>query len=301
MRILVSGSHGLVGSALVPWLRKRGHHVVFLNRSRSATKAGEVYWDPTTGKIDLANAGDLDAVVHLAGENLAGGRWTTARKARIWSSRVPATRLLADTIVRLPTPPRVFVSASAIGYYGSRGDEILNEESGRGEGFLADLCEAWEAAARQASSTTIRVVCLRFGVILSGRGGALAKMLPSFRLGVGGPLGSGRQYWSWITLHDTVSAIAHALEADGLFGPVNVVAPTPVQNLEFVKVLGQVLSRPTVLRVPAFVLRVVLGELANEALLASARVEPQQLLRTGFEFRHSELALGLKECLAEQA
>lgn len=301
MRILVSGSHGLVGSALVPWLRKRGHHVVFLNRSRSATKAGEVYWDPATGKIDLANAGDLDAVVHLAGENLAGGRWTTARKARIWSSRVPATRLLADTIVRLPTPPRVFVSASAIGYYGSRGDEILNEESGRGEGFLADLCEAWEAAARQASSTTIRVVCLRFGVILSGRGGALAKMLPSFRLGVGGPLGSGRQYWSWITLHDTVSAIAHALEADGLFGPVNVVAPTPVQNLEFVKVLGQVLSRPTVLRVPAFVLRVVLGELANEALLASARVEPQQLLRTGFEFRHSELALGLKECLAEQA
>ena len=301
MRILVSGSHGLVGMALLPALAGKGHQVVRLVRGLSVAAGSEVSWDPEGGRLDPASLGGFEGVVHLAGESIAAGRWSESRKARIRESRVKGTRLLAEALTALPQPPRVFISASATGYYGDRGEEMLVEESPRGVGYLPEVCRAWEAATEPAARIGIRVVSLRFGVILSPAGGALAKMLFPFKMGAGGILGSGRQYLSWISLEDAVGSILHALATSPLRGPVNAVAPLPVTNAEFTKTLGRVLRRPTVLPMPAFALRLAFGEMADVLLLASTRVEPKRLLASRYPFRHTELEGALQDLLARSS
>jgi uncharacterized protein (TIGR01777 family) len=299
MNILVSGSTGLVGSALVPSLTADGHTVTQLVRTASPHLDRTALWDPVKGEIDTAALEGQDAVVHLAGENIATGRWTAAKKARIKDSRVNGTRLLCEALSRLSRPPQALLCASAIGYYGSRGDEVLTEESSAGSGFLADICREWEAAAAPAVQKGIRVVHLRFGVIFSARGGPLTKMLTPFRLGVGGRIGSGRQYLSWVAIDDVMGAIHHALRTSSLQGPVNVVAPRPVTNLEFTKTLGRVLGRPTIAPLPGFMARLMLGEMADELLLASARVQPTRLLDTHYPFRFPELEGALRHLLGK--
>jgi hypothetical protein len=301
MRVLISGSTGLVGSALVPFLTTGGHEVVRLVRSQTQIPpaTGALTWDPAAGKLEAAALEGFDAVVHLAGEGIAAARWTERQKARIRDSRVQGTRLLAETIARLKSPPKVFVSASAIGYYGDRGDEILTEASPSGANFLADVCRAWEAAAEPARQAGVRVVAARFGVILSPRGGALKQMLTPFRMGAGGVLGSGRQFMSWIALDDAVGGLHHALVHPELAGPVNIVAPRAATNAEFTKTLGRVLSRPTIFPVPAGIARLVFGQMADELLLASARVEPRRLLESGYQFRYPELEDALRHVLGK--
>jgi hypothetical protein len=299
MRILVTGSTGLVGSALVPFFTGGGHQVTRLGRSMTGAPASDLTWDPGAGRLDSAGLEGFDAVVHLAGENIGTGRWTAAKKDRIRRSRVEGTRLLCESLSRLTRPPRTLVCASAIGYYGSRGDEILKEESAPGKDFLAEVCRAWEKASAPAAAKGIRVVHLRFGVILSPRGGALTRMLLPFRLGAGGVIGSGSQHMSWISLDDAVGAVHHALDAEGLSGPVNAVAPKPVTNREFTRTLGTVLSRPTIFPVPAFAARLAFGEMADALLLSSARVEPARLLATGYRFRHPDLEAALRQMLGK--
>jgi len=240
----------------------------------------------------------VEAVVHLAGEGIANGRWTARKKARILQSRTQGTRLLSQTLARLTHPPRVLVSASAIGYYGDRGEEALNEESSKGWGFLPEVCEAWEGATAPAADAGIRVVRARLGVVLSPSGGALALMRLPFALGIGGRLGSGRQFMSWVAIDDVVGAFHYALTSDYLRGPVNVVAPNPVRNREFTTILARTLSRPAVLPVPAVVLRLLVGQLADEALLGSARVLPSKLRLTGYAFRYPDLEAALRDLLA---
>jgi len=301
MRIAVTGSTGLVGAALTTLLSRRGHEVIRMVRSASASGAGVARWDPRAGTIDAAALEGLDAVVHLAGENIAARRWTAAQKERIRESRVKGTRLLGESLARLVRPPRVWVSASAIGYYGNRGDEILREESPPGSGFLAEVCIAWEEATKVAEDRGIRVVHLRTGIVLSRSGGALARMLTVFRLGVGGTVGNGRQYMSWIAIEDVIGAIAHALTADTLRGAMNTVAPRPATNREFTKTLGRVLSRPTVFPLPAFAARLALGEMANHLLLASQRVEPARLIAASYQFRFPDLEGALRHLLEKAA
>ena len=297
MRILVSGSHGLVGSSLLPALSGKGHQVARLVRGLSGAVGSEIAWDPEGGRLDAAQLAGFDAVVHLAGEGIASRRWTAEQKARIRDSRTKGTRLLAEAIAGLPTPPRTLVSASAIGYYGDRGEQTLVEESAPGLGYLPEVCQAWEAATEPAARKGIRVVCLRFGIILSPAGGALAKMLPPFRMGAGGILGSGRQYMSWISLDDAVGAVLQALETSPLRGPVNAVSPQPVTNAVFTKTLGRVLMRPTIFPMPAFAARLVFGEMADALLLSSTRVEPKRLLASNYPFRHGELEPALRHLL----
>jgi uncharacterized protein (TIGR01777 family) len=299
MHILVTGSTGLIGSALVTALTSQGHRVSRLVRSKSNLGNRDTYWDPGAGELNSAPLENLDAVVHLAGENIAGGRWTAERKARIRGSRIQGTRLLCQTLAQLGRPPKALVSASAVGYYGDRGEEILTEESPPGSNFLAGVCADWEAATEPAAQHGIRVVTARFGVVLSPAGGALAKMLTPFRMGAGGIVGCGKQYMSWITITDLVGAIIHALKTDSLQGPVNAVAPNPVTNAEFTKTLGRVLGRPTVLPMPAFAARLAFGEMADELLLASAHVVPAKLLASGFVFRYPELEPALTNLLAK--
>lgn len=298
MTILVTGSSGLIGSALIPALTREGHRVIRLVRAEPKPGEAAIRWDPEAGAMETTGLPRLDAVVHLAGENIAG-RWTAGKKTRIRNSRVEGTRLLSESLARLPEPPNVLVCASATGYYGDRGEELLREESAPGSGFLAEVCREWEAAADVAVQRGIRVVHLRFGLVLSPKGGALAKMLLPFRMGMGGIVGSGRQYWSWIALDDAVSAIHHALTTDTLRGPVNVVSPHPVTNREFTRTLGRVLGRPTPFPVPAFAARLAFGEMADALLLASARVEPAKLLATGYRFRHPELEGALRHLLGK--
>jgi uncharacterized protein (TIGR01777 family) len=297
MKILVSGSTGLVGSALVPRLKAEGHEVLRLVRSAPTKGTGEVYWNPEKGTLDAEEIEGVEGVVHLAGESIAEGRWTEEKKQRIRESRVKGTTLISETLARLKTRPRVLVSASAVGFYGSRGDEHLNEQSASGDDFLAEVCRAWELSTQAAAQSGVRVVYLRFGVILSSEGGALAKMLTPYKMGVGGKLGSGEQYMSWITLDDAVGAILHALETDALRGPVNVVAPQASTNYEFTKTLGHVLSRPTIFPMPAFAARLMFGEMADATLLASQRVEPARLQESGFVFKYPELEGALKHVL----
>ena len=252
---------------------------------------------PSADSFDASALDGVDGVVHLAGENIAAARWTEAQKQRVRESRVHSTRVLCEGLARLPSPPKVLVSASAIGFYGDRGDEILDEDSPSGDGFLARVAREWEAATEPAAAAGIRVVQLRFGVVLSPKGGALAKMLTPFKMGGGGVIGSGRQYWSWISLDDAAGAIYHALMTDSIHGPVNAVAPDSVTNREFTKTLGRVLSRPSITRVPAFAARIALGEMADELLLSSTRVRPKRLLDSGYEFRHDSLEDALRHML----
>jgi uncharacterized protein (TIGR01777 family) len=300
LSVLVSGARGLVGSALVPFLTTGGHQVMRLTRSAPRPLERAVAWDPAKGALEGAALEGFDAVVHLAGESIASGRWTAAKKARIRDSRVEGTRLLATALSRLSRPPGVLVCASAIGYYGDRGEEVLTEESGSGGGFLAEVCREWEAAADPARDKGIRVVHLRFGVIFSPAGGALAAMLVPFRLGAGGRVGSGRQYLSWIALDDAVGVIHHSLVTADLSGPVNAVAPSPVTNREFTKTLGRVLGWPTLFPVPALGARLAFGEMANELLLASTLVQPARLLASGYPFRYPELGGALRHLLGKE-
>jgi uncharacterized protein (TIGR01777 family) len=279
VKVLISGSSGLIGSALVKSLEADGHKVGRLPRT---------YETP----IDFSG---VDAVVHLAGESIAGGRWSHAKKKQIEQSRVNGTRQLAEQLARSESKPSVFICASAIGFYGNRGDEKLDEASSPGSGFLTDVCLRWEAAAEPAEDAGIRTVLLRTGIVLSTNGGALKQMLPPFRLGGGGKVGSGRQYMSWISIDDEVRAIRFLIDNPSVSGAANLVSPEPVPNREFTKMLGHVLHRPTILPLPAFAVRLLFGEMGEELLLGSARVLPQRLADAGFQFKHADLKSALEE------
>ncbi len=294
MKILVTGSTGLVGSSLVPYLTTGGHEVVRLVRG---TSEDGIRWDPAKGEIETEKLEGFDAVVHLAGENIAGGRWNDARKKRILDSRVDGTALLAGALAKLQNKPKALICASAIGFYGDRGDQVLGEEATPGEGFLSDVCVAWENAAEPARAAGIRTVHLRIGVILASDGGALGKMMLPFKLGVGGVLGSGEQYMSWVALDDVVGMIHHAIETDSLDGAVNAVAPTPVTNREYTKTLGKVLSRPTIFPIPAFGARLAFGEMSDALMMASTRVVPTRLEKEGYDFRFPELEGALRHVI----
>ncbi len=301
MRVVISGSSGLVGRALRHTLRLEGIEAHGLVRPGKPVSAGDIRWDPRTGEVDTAALEGADAVVHLAGASIASGRWTAARKQLLRASRVEATRHLVSALGRLRRKPAVLVSASAVGYYGDRGDEVLTEESPPGNDFLARVAVDWEAEAGQAEQHGIRAVILRFGIILAREGGALERMLLPFKLGLGGRLGSGRQWMSWITLADVVGLIRQALASSELCGPVNAVAPNPVTNADFTKTLGRVLRRPAVFPVPAFAVRLLLGELADALLLASQRVIPQRLQQRSYSFLHPELEGALAKILHPSA
>jgi uncharacterized protein (TIGR01777 family) len=300
MNILISGSTGMIGTALIDALKEQNHRVTRLVRSPLPSGEPTVQWNPASGTLNAGEIEGFDAVVHLAGESIAARRWTAAQKTRIRDSRVQGTTLLSETLAKLAKPPKVLVCASAIGYYGNRGDEILREDSAIGSGFLAKVCQEWENAADPAKKKGIRVVHLRNGLVLSPKGGALAKMLLPFKLGVGGIIGDGRQYWSWVALDDVVGAFYHALTNEHLHGAVNLVAPRAVTNREFTKTLGKVLSRPTMFPLPAFAARLALGEMADDLLLSSARVEPARLLASGYKFKHPELEGALRELLGRK-
>ncbi len=288
MRVVVSGSTGLIGRSVVAALGARGDAVTPLVR-RPPTE-DEARWDPLAGTIDAGALEGADAVVHLAGAGIGDKRWSAARRREIVSSRVQSTALLARTLVGLHRPPTVMVSASAVGFYGDRGDEELTEASPAGTGFLADVCRAWEDATEPAAHGGLRVVRLRSGVVVAAHGGALARQLPLFRLGVGGRLGSGRQWLSWISLSDEVGAVLHALDEPALQGPVNATAPAPVTNRDFTSALGRALHRPAVMAVPGFALRVALGsELASEMVLGGQRALPTRLTATGYVFEHPDI------------
>src|SRR5271165_554530 len=296
MRVLIRGASGLIGQALTRALTARGHEPVAL--VRRAPREGEVQWSPGE-PLDPEKLAGCDAVVHLAGKNIAG-YWTEKFKQEVRDSRVRGTQTLANAAAgsyRQSGQPRVFLSASAIGYYGDRGDELLTEESGPGQGFLAELAQQWEAATGPARDAGIRVVNLRIGVVLARGGGALQPMLLPFRLGLGGRIGSGKQYWSWISLEDVVGAILFALQNESLSGPVSVVSPEPARNEEFVRALGEQLNRPTIFPLPAFVVRTLLGEMGDAALLGSARVEPAKLKAAGYQFRYPRLKDALRAAL----
>jgi len=296
MKLLISGSHGLVGTALIKSLERDGHEIFRLVRHAPTSKT-EVEWSPDRYSIALARIEGFDAVINLAGESIAEGRWTDDKKRRIRESRVKGTKLLGDALANLAVPPKTFISASAIGYYGNRGDETLTEASPAGNDFLANVCSEWEAATALATEKGIRVVNTRFGVILDDKGGALPKMLPPFRMGVGGKVGDGKQWMSWIALADVVGGIKFALTHESLRGAVNFVAPNPVTNAEFTKTLGHVLSRPTLFPVPAFGVRLLFGEMGEALLLGGQRVAPTRLIAEGYEFQYAQLEAALAKIL----
>ncbi|MCU1298462.1 MAG: hypothetical protein JWO91_2740 [Acidobacteriaceae bacterium] len=293
-KVLISGSSGLIGAALIPSLEAHRYSVTRLIRG-VPSGTDEIAWDPTQ-PIAPASVSGFDAVVHLAGESVVG-RWTPEKKARILNSRVLGTRHLSEGLAESPQPPRVLVSASAIGYYGDRGEEILNEQSASSTGFLPEVCREWEAATRAASDAGIRVVHIRIGLVLSRNGGALQQMLLPFKLGLGGKIGGGRQWWSWIDIEDLVGAVRHIMKNDSLQGAVNMVSPEPTRNLVFTKLLAAVLSRPAVLPMPAFIARLALGEMADQAILASQRVEPSRLNATGYTFQQPDLKRSLERLI----
>jgi uncharacterized protein (TIGR01777 family) len=297
MRILVSGSSGLVGKALCGVLEGEGHTIIRLVRNDTVLSDNAIYWDPARGVLAGDQLAGIDGVIHLAGESIASGRWTPERKARICDSRLQGTRLLCERLAACGQPPSFLIAASAIGYYGNRGDETVDESAPRGEGFLAELCATWEEETGRAVRAGIRVVNLRLGMVLSARGGALEKMLPPFRLGLGGPLGNGAMWMSWIHLDDVVSAIRFAMHHPELAGPVNAVAPNPVTNRVFTQALARALKRPAFFAVPAPVLRLALGDMADELLLSSLRVRPQRLEDSGFTFTYPDVEPALARLL----
>ena len=294
--VAVSGSSGLIGTALVTRLRQRGHAVRRLVRGDGPVAPGDVHWDPTRGQIDTGALDGVQAIVNLAGEPVAR-RWTAARRAAIRDSRVRGTALLAHTAAAMASRPAL-ISGSAIGYYGDRGDELLDEGSTGGRDFLAEVCTEWERATEPAARAGARVVLLRTGIVMAREGGALAKLLPAFRMGVGGPLGSGRQWMSWIALEDELRAIELAMHSEAVHGPVNLVAPNPVTNAELATVVGRVLARPALLPVPRVALELLYGEMADVAILASQRVVPRALVNAGFAFTYPTLEQALRAILA---
>jgi len=300
LKVIISGATGLVGSALAPILRANGNDVIRLVRKKNSTSCCDVYWNPDKKILDSSIFTDADAIIHLSGENIAG-RWTRSKKEKIRHSRVNITQFLSTTVSELKEPPKVFIGASAIGYYGNRGSETLTEESPPGTGFLSDVCQAWEEATKPASEKGIRVINLRIGMVLSNKGGALAKMIPPFKLGLGGIIGSGNQYWSWISLDDLMGIISFLITADSLSGAVNAVTPNPVTNKEFTEVLGQVLKRPTIFPLPAFVAQLAFGEMANDLLLASTRVEPMKLMKSKYCFQHPTIKNALNAIFEKQS
>jgi uncharacterized protein (TIGR01777 family) len=302
--VLLSGASGMLGTALAKALRQSGASVLRLVRCEPRS-AEELRWDPTSNAqgaegvpFEIGRLEGIGAAVHLSGANVASRRWTAGYKREMTESRVQTTRVLAETLAQLKTPPQVLVAASAVGFYGDRGDEVLDEDSAAGSGYFPELCAAWEAATGPAEDAGIRVVHLRFGMVIGRDGGAMARLKPMFRLGLGGKLGDGRQWMSWVSEMDAVRAALFALQTDSLSGPMNVVAPQPVMNVEFTRELGQAVHRPAVIAAPAFALRLAFGEMADEALLASTRAVPKRLLEAGFGFVHPTLAEAFAAALA---
>jgi uncharacterized protein (TIGR01777 family) len=296
MKCLVSGSTGLIGSVLVPHLKKTGHDVRRLVRKPTSSQ-DEISWDPETS-VDRSKLEGFDAVIHLAGESIMG-RWNDAKKDAIRKSRIHGTKTLSDALASLSNPPTVMVSASAIGYYGDRGNEWLPEESPAGTGFLPEVCHAWEQSAASIAEKGTRVVFTRFGIVLSREGGALKQMLTPFKMGVGGKVGSGDQYYSWISIDDVVEGIHHVLLNDSIQGPVNFVTPNPVKNSEFTRILAKVLNRPAIFPMPAFAARKAFGEMADALLLASARVQPTKLLASSYPYQYPELEGAIRHHLKD--
>jgi len=298
--VAVSGSTGMVGSRLCRDLEAEGLATRRLVRHQPEHPQQEILWNPAEQEVDSQGLGEVDAVVHLAGENISSGRWTEAKKRRIRASRVEGTRLLCEGLAKGERRPETLVCASAIGYYGDRGDELMTEDAPPGEGLLAEVCRDWEAATAPASDAGIRVVNVRIGVILCGQGGALAKMVTPFKLGAGGVIGSGQQYMSWIAIDDVIGGIRHALSTPSLAGPVNLVSPSPVTNREFTRTLGKVLHRPTVMPLPTFAAKLVFGEMGEELLLSSTRVEPEKLKQSGYQFAYPKLEEALRHVLDKE-
>ncbi len=298
MKILLTGASGLIGSALTASLSANGHDVKRLLRSRHA--GGEACWNPEEGTIDLSDCKKIDVVIHLAGDSIAEGRWSKTKKARILNSRVKGTQLLATALAKLEERPHTLISGSAIGFYGDRGADIVDEGSLPGKGFLAAVCQQWENATSPAAEAGIRVANVRLGMVLSSSGGALKKMLLPFTLGLGGVVGDGRQYMSWVGMGDVVEMVQHIINTPSIRGPINLVSPNPVSNRQFVRTLGQVLHRPSILPMPAFIARIMLGEMADELLLASTRVMPRILMNTGYKFINPDLREALESVLKKK-
>ena len=297
MKSLVAGASGLIGRALISRLKQQRHEVSRLVR-RAPASADEIQWDPAAGAIDEARMAGTEAVIHLGGASIAGKRWNDAYKQEIRDSRVNSTRLLSESLARMPQKPEVFLCASALGYYGERGDELLTENSPKGDGFLPEITAEWEAATAPAAEAGIRVCNMRIGVVLSKSGELPRGLLLSFKLGLGGKLGNGRQYMSWIHIDDVVDAFTHALNTPSMHGPINVSAPNPVTNAEFTRALARVLSRPALFTVPTFALRIAMGELAEFAL-ASSRMQPERLQESGFNFRWENVESALRDILSD--
>ena len=296
MKILISGTTGLVGSALVPYLIAQGHQIVRQVRKQGELLEGEVRWNPEQGTIDSESLSGIDAAVHLAGENIGAKRWSVAQKQRIRDSRVNGTTLLAEALAKLNPMPKVLASASALGYYGDQGDSMLPENASPSTDFLGESTQAWEQATEPASNAGIRVVTMRFGLVLDAKADLIKKTLPLFKAGLGGKLGSGRQYMSWIVLNDLTRAIEHALVTPELRGPVNMSSPSPLSNHKYTKAMGKILSRPTLFAVPTFMLRLSVGEMAGP-MTASVRMDSAKLIDSGFQFKHPDLESALREIL----
>lgn len=296
MRIIISGASGFVGGALVAHLQNENHEVVRLVRRQPADNATERQWDPAASVLDPSALSGVDVVINLNGRSISQGRWSAQVKDELRSSRLDATRTMVEAIARADTPPPLFISASATGFYGDRGDESLSERSTRGDGFLADLAGDWETAALQGESDATRVVLLRLGMIL-GDGAALAKMLPPFKLGFGGPMGNGRQWWPWIAMDDVLGVIDHVIARGDIRGPVNLVAPETATSKSFARSLGEYLGRPAIVPAPAFAVKLALGEMAEALLLSSTKVRPVVLEETGYEFRAATLAAAFRQIL----
>ncbi len=299
MTILISGGSGLIGASLIPYLTTGGHRVVRLVRRQPRLGQDEIFWDPSAGRLDAKRLGDIDAVIHLSGENIGQGRWTAEKKRKIIESRTKTTALLSETIAALPHPPKVFASASAIGYYGNRGDAVMTEADDPGDDFISDVCRKWENAAAPVQDNGIRTVFLRIGIVLTPAGGALKKLLIPFRMGLGGKIGDGDQYMSWISMNDAISAIRYCIATPDIEGPVNIVSPNSIANRELAATLGRVLSRPARFPVPKQAIEMAFGEMGRETVLSSARVLPARLTHTGYRFRHPDLETALRHVLGK--